>query len=158
MYDIIPMKPEHLDMVLEIEKQSYTMPWSKNDYITELIKTESIYFVAVENGAVIGYIGMWHIINEGHITTVAVSPQKRKSGVGAALLHKLTETAEQLEMVGLLLEVRVNNYAAQRLYLKNGFILERIRKNYYSDTGEDALILWKNLGTENNDRIEIYTT
>jgi ribosomal-protein-alanine N-acetyltransferase len=143
MFEIIPMNYGHLNAVCEIENKCYTQPWSRIQYEEELGKTNAFYYAAVEDGIVIGYTGMWHIINEGHITTLAVSPDKRKSGIGTVLLHELIGTAKKLEMLGLMLEVRINNYDAQRLYMKNGFVLERIRKNYYSDTGEDALVLWK---------------
>ena len=141
--DIIPMEARHLNAVLEIEIQSFTLPWSRQSYTEELTKTGAFYFVALENSRVIGYIGMWHVVNEAHITTFAVSPEKRKCGAGTALLNHLVETAAHLGTIGMMLEVRINNYDAQRLYFRKGFILERIRKNYYSDTNEDALVLWK---------------
>jgi ribosomal-protein-alanine N-acetyltransferase len=101
--------------------------------------------VALDGGKVIGYAGLWHVVNEGHITNVAVSPERRKEGVGETLLKRLIAYAESKEMIGLMLEVRVRNYDAQRISFTNGFELERIRKCYYSDTREDALVLWKKL-------------
>ncbi|MCL2703773.1 MAG: ribosomal protein S18-alanine N-acetyltransferase [Defluviitaleaceae bacterium] len=145
MLEIIPMEQHHLDAVYAVEKVSFAVPWSLQMLADDLAKPESVYYVALEDGEVVGYGGIWHVINEGHITNIAVAPHKRRRGIGAALLEKIISSAVMLEMVGIQLEVRVGNYDAQRLYMKNGFILERIRKNYYSDTGEDALVLWKRL-------------
>ncbi|MCL2406494.1 MAG: ribosomal protein S18-alanine N-acetyltransferase [Defluviitaleaceae bacterium] len=145
MLEIIPMSHAHLDAVCSIENECFTIPWSRQSFVDDLAKDNSSYFVAVINGEVAGYAGMWHIVNEGHITNVAVRPIYQNMGIGNALLCKIIDTAKTLEMVGILLEVRTGNYAAQKLYAKNGFILERIRKNYYAETGEDALIMWKEL-------------
>lgn len=147
MIKIIPMEISHLDEVYEIELASFSVPWTKNALLKEIIDNNlAVYFVAVDDdGKVAGYAGLWHVVTEGHITNIAVRPDKRRQGVGAMLLEKLIDTAYEREMIGMTLEVRVNNYDAQRLYSKNGFKLERIRKNYYSDTHEDAIVMWKDL-------------
>ena len=88
---------------------------------------------------------MWHVVNEGHIINVAVKEEKRRKGVGALLIKKLIEIALEKEMIGLTLEVRISNTAGQRLYHKFGFKAEGIRRKYYADTGEDAIIMWKYL-------------
>ena len=149
MFKIIPLNPSHLDAVCEIETASFSAPWSRETLEEDIKKPYSLYFVALENERVLGYAGMWHIVGEGHITNIAVKPEERRRGVGEALVDALIDEAVRREIEELILEVRVHNYNAQRLYLRKGFILERIRKNYYSDTGEDALILRKDLG-ENN--------
>ncbi len=144
MVKIEKMQPEHIDGVHEIELDSFSIPWSKHEFRSELEKEKlAIYYVAIVDGKPVGYAGMWHVVTEGHITNIAVSPGFRRKGVGAALLERLIETAKEKEMLGITLEVRMNNEAAQKLYTKYGFKHEGIRKGYYSDTGEDALIMWK---------------
>jgi len=147
MFEIVPLKLQHLDEMYEIEKLCFSVPWTKDQLKNDIKKPESVYFAALENGRLTGYAGMWHVVNEGHITNIAVEPAHRRRGIGAALLDAIIAEAHKRGMIGLLLEVRVGNYAAQGLYLKNGFELERIRTNYYSDTGENAYVLWKTLET-----------
>jgi ribosomal-protein-alanine N-acetyltransferase len=86
---------------------------------------------------------MWRVVNEGHITNIAVAAKERRRGVGTLLLLNLTAKAREMNMFGLTLEVRIGNEQAQRLYTKFGFKPEGLRKNYYSDTKEDAVIMWK---------------
>jgi ribosomal-protein-alanine N-acetyltransferase len=90
-------------------------------------------------------MGMWHVVNEGHITNVAVAPAHRNKHIASALLDAAIAEAEKLEMLGLTLEVRKSNTPALSLYKKFGFKLEGIRKEYYEDNREDALIMWKYL-------------
>jgi len=147
MLTIEPMTMEHLDAVYAIETDSFSVPWTYESLRDEILKNKmAYYFVAVEGGVVIGYAGMWHVINEGHITNIAVQEEHRGKGIGAALVNRLIAFAVEKEMIGLTLEVRFGNAAAQRLYFKHGFTIEGTRKNYYVDTKEDALIMWKNLG------------
>lgn len=145
MIKVVPMESVHLDAAYEIEAVSFSVPWSKKTFVDDVNRPYALYFAAVEGDTVVGYAGMWHIVGDGHITNIAVAPDKRGRGIGAQLLQALVSAAAELDMAGLTLEVRVNNYTAQGLYLKNGFTLQRIRKNYYSDTNEDALVLWKAL-------------
>ena len=144
MIEIKPMENSHIEDVLFVETSCFLIPWTKNDFIREINENKmAIYRVALCDGKVVGYAGMWHVINEGHITNVAVLEQYRKLGVGAALLQALIDAALEREMIGITLEVRINNYPAQKLYLKYGFRPEGLRKKYYVDTGEDAVIMWK---------------
>ena len=149
MIKICDMEAEHLDGVYAIELNSFSIPWSKDELRKELSNKHAVYKVAKireANGPVntlAGYIGMWHIVNEGHITNLAVDEPYRRMGVGSLLLEALIDLAVEQEMIGLTLEVRMANAAAQRLYTKYGFKPEGIRKNYYSDTKEDAVIMWK---------------
>jgi ribosomal-protein-alanine N-acetyltransferase len=146
MIHILSMKHKHLDQVMQIETVSFAIPWTKRDFERELRDNpHAIYFVAQENGETIGYAGMWHVVNEGHITNVAVKPEKRRQGVGDRLLDALEAAAVERHMMGLTLEVRIFNTTAQKLYAKHGFRMEGFRKNYYADTGEDAIIMWKYL-------------
>jgi ribosomal-protein-alanine N-acetyltransferase len=147
MFKVIPMTEEHLDEAYEIERESFSVPWSKQAFRDDLKKNaHSMNFVAVdERGVIAGYAMMWHVVNEGHINNIAVAERYRRMGVGTLLMEKLVETARLNEMIGLTLEVRVGNREAMGLYHKYGFKVEGLRKNYYSDTKEDAAILWKHM-------------
>ncbi len=144
MINIIYMNLEHIDEVSELEQMCFYTPWTKKDFIKEISENKlAIYIVAIDNKKVVGYAGMWHIVDEGHITNIAVMPQYQHCGVGSELIKKLIDIAVAKKMVGLTLEVRIGNLSAQKLYTKFGFRPEGIRKRYYSDTGEDAIIMWK---------------
>jgi [ribosomal protein S18]-alanine N-acetyltransferase len=132
--------------VYDIENSTFNTPWSKNS-ITKEIKENKLayYFVAILDDAIVGYCGLWHVITEGHITNIAVKKEFQRMGVGNALVLKLIDLSLEKEMIGLTLEVRMNNKNAFNLYKKHGFIIEGIRKNYYSDTKEDAIVMWKYL-------------
>ena len=144
MLEILPMKEEHIDAVLHIEESCFAIPWTKADFEREMTQNQfAIYRIAVLDGKIVGYAGMWHIVTEGHITNVAVLPEYRRQGIGNALIEEMIVIAEQKEMIGMTLEVRISNIAAQKLYAKYGFRPEGFRKNYYQDTKEDAIIMWK---------------
>jgi ribosomal-protein-alanine N-acetyltransferase len=144
MISIVPMAEDHLDGVFEVEKSSFSIPWTYESLRDEIKKNSNAHYFAAVDGSnkVLGYCGLWHIVNEGHITNVAVAPEYRRKGIGAKLVQKLIGLAHEKKMIGLTLEVRVNNAAAQGLYFKHGFKVEGIRKGYYSDTKEDAVIMW----------------
>ncbi len=137
------LKNEHIDDVMVIEEDSFSIPWTKDMLIDDLKNPMSIYLCASVDGVVCGYAGMWHIVNEGHITNIAVKREYRNRGIGRELLKSLFIIAEEREMIGLSLEVRISNITAQRLYTSLGFKPEGIRKGYYNDTKEDAIIMWK---------------
>ena len=145
MIEIIPMTEEHIDSVVYIEETCFHIPWTKSDFERELRENKmAIYYVAVdENKKVAGYAGMWHVITEGHITNVAVLPEYRGQHIGDMLMDELEKKALELEMIGITLEVRISNYGAQKLYTKHGYKPEGFRKKYYTDTNEDAVIMWK---------------
>ena len=146
MITIEPMTIDHLDAVFEIETNSFSVPWTYESLRDEVVKNKTAYyFIAADNGTVVGYAGIWHVVNEGHITNIAVAEDCRNQGIGTALVKRLISFAYEKEMIGLTLEVRFNNAAAQRLYFKHGFITSGLRKGYYADTKEDALIMWKDL-------------
>ena len=143
---ITNMAIEHLNAVHEIEISSFAIPWSKNELRKDITENKhAVYKVAILEGQVAGYAGLWHIVNEGQITNIAVSLPYRQMGVASSLLGALIDVACEREMIGLTLEVRESNIAAKKLYKKYGFLPEGNRKNYYADTGEDAVIMWKYL-------------
>lgn len=138
------MNIKDVDEAYEIEKSSFITPWSKKEFENEITQNKmAIYVVALIGDEIVGYGGMWHVITEGHITNVAIKENYRKMGVGDLIVKHLIKIATEKEMIGLTLEVRVGNESAKKLYYKNGFVEEGIRKNYYEDTNEDAIIMWK---------------
>jgi len=144
MTTVTKMTDAHIDAVYAIEERAFSSPWSRESFVEELTRKNAYYFVALdEENQVMGYAGLWHIINEGHINNIAVDENYRKRGVGAALMDAFFALAETLALIGLTLEVRVGNRAAMALYHKYGFKVEGYRKNYYSDPTEDAVIMWK---------------
>lgn len=144
MTEILKMTYEDVSDVWKIEEESFTVPWTKEDFEREMKENKmAVYFVARINNEAAGYAGMWHVINEGHITNVAVAERFRGKGIGKLLMEALFKEADEREMIGITLEVGVNNHIAQKLYNGLGFKEEGRRKNYYEKTNEDALIMWK---------------
>ena len=138
-----PMVMTDVDGVMAVEHDSFLTPWSRSAFEEELAQNRlARYIVAEENGAIVGYAGTWLVINEAHVTDVAVSSQRRREGIGRLLMQNLMELARENEMESMTLEVRVSNAAARHLYQQLGFVEAGIRKNYYTETKEDALILW----------------
>lgn len=138
-----PMVMTDVDGVMAVEHDSFLTPWSRSAFEEELAQNRlARYIVAEENGAIVGYAGTWLVINEAHVTNVAVSSQRRREGIGRLLMQNLMELARENEMESMTLEVRVSNAAARHLYQQLGFVEAGIRKNYYTETKEDALILW----------------
>lgn len=143
--EIVKMTTEHIDGILVVENLSFKIPWSKNAFIEEVTGNKfARYFTALMGTNIIGYAGMWKVFDEGHITNVAVHPEFRGSGIGSMLVAKLIEIAAREEILSMTLEVRKSNLEAQSLYEKFGFKIEGVRKSYYADNGEDAIIMWKN--------------
>lgn len=142
--EIKKMKKGHLDGVMVVENLSFKIPWSRVSFMEELTTNDlAIYFVAISDGQVIGYGGLWQILDEGHITNIAVHPEFRRCGAASKIMDKILDICDENGIKSLTLEVRKNNFAAQKLYGKYGFKIEGMRKGYYTDTGEDALIMWK---------------
>lgn len=138
------MSAAHLDQVLEIEKVSFPTPWSRDSFMGEIQQNDfALYIVAVYDGAVIGYGGMWLIFNEAHITNVAVRPDLRGKNIGKALMLEIIRQAVLRGADSMTLEVRPSNKTARRLYQGLGFKERGVRKHYYVDTNEDAIIMWK---------------
>ena len=142
--NISHMKIEDIEDILIVENLCFTVPWSKESFTQELLNRELTRYVCarVENRA-IAYAGMWKICDEGHITNVAVHPEYQKKGIGGKLICHLINIAQKEKIKKMTLEVRKSNTAAQKLYLKYGFEIKRVRKGYYSDNKEDAIIMWR---------------
>jgi [ribosomal protein S18]-alanine N-acetyltransferase len=140
------MKEEDLNKIIEIEKKSFATPWTYDAFYNELYSNQFAHYVVAEvDEKIIGYCGLWVIIDEGHITNIAVLPDFRGIGLGEKLLTAVMETAKNLGAETLTLEVRVSNHVAKGLYRKLGFQDGGIRKSYYTDNFEDALVMWVNL-------------
>ena len=139
------MTVEDVDGVFEVEKSCFEDYWSKNSFLDELKNPNARYLVAETDGKIVGYIGIWLIIDEGHITNVAVHKDYRGRKIGNELMKKMTELCKGNYIKAMTLEVRKSNDVAQNLYKKYGFKLAGIRKEYYSDNKEDAMIMWNQL-------------
>lgn len=141
---IRPMTLEDIDGVMAVEMDAFQTPWSRSAFEEELTQNRlARYLVAEADGAILGYAGTWLVINEAHVTNVAVSSQRRREGIGRLLMEHLMDLAVQNGSGSMTLEVRVSNEAARNLYRQLGFVEAGLRKNYYSETKEDALILWR---------------
>ena len=135
------MTAAHLDGVCAIENACFAHPWSRQSIEAELDNENSLFYVAVEDGQVIGYIGMSFVLDEGYIYNVAVKADCRKNGVGSALIQTLVTHCRKNNFAFLTLEVRESNAPARSLYEKFGFIKVGERKNYYSDPTENAILM-----------------
>ncbi|KRQ87701.1 Mycothiol acetyltransferase [Caloramator mitchellensis] len=134
----------NIDDVVKIEYLSFNTPWTYEAFISELTRNKvAKYRVLLKNERVIGYYGLWLLYGEGHITNIAIHPEFRGIGLGKMLLDDILSVSRENKMHALTLEVRVSNHIAIKLYKKYGFIEVARRKGYYSDTGEDAIIMWK---------------
>lgn len=133
-----------LDAIERIEKASYPTPWSRSMFASELAKPSSLSIAAVTpDEGLIGYLVLSRYVDAWHVMNVAVAPSHRRLGVASAMLEHLFEVTRGDEQRGYTLEVRVSNVPAVRLYERLGFVARGIRRGYYTDNREDALIMWK---------------
>ena len=138
------LQASDVDALHMLEQQCFAVPWSRQSLWEDVVENPcAIYAGAFLDNQLVGYAGIWHILDEGHITNVAVSPRCRRQGVGRALMQTLLQWMEQRQVYNITLEVRPSNQAALALYHAFGFAEQGRRKHYYPDTGEDALILWR---------------
>jgi ribosomal-protein-alanine N-acetyltransferase len=137
------MRRRHLRGVMAIERQVYPRPWSPNLFVAEMSESANrCYLVARIERVVVGYAGMICYGEEAHITNVAVDPLQHRHKIGTRLFHDLMVNAIEMGAEAVSLEVRVSNWGAQRLYSRYGFRPVGVRKNYYQELQEDALIMW----------------
>lgn len=136
------MRSADLEEVLAIERASFSMPWSRGAFLYELEQNRvSRCYVVREDSRLIGYICLWEVADELHITNIAVHPGLRRRGVGRALLSAVLDDARQRTLRLVVLEVRPSNVEALGLYESFGFRVVGRRRGYYYDTGEDALVM-----------------
>jgi ribosomal-protein-alanine N-acetyltransferase len=140
---IAPMRMDDLARVIEIEQASFPTPWPRDAYTHELRENRlACYLVARLMHQIVGYTGMWIILDEAHVTTIAVAPEHRRRRIGERLLVALLEEAMRRGARWVTLEVRKSNAGAQALYRKYGFKEIGVRRGYYSDNREDAIVMW----------------
>ena len=142
LVEMRPMQPEDMSRVMEIERECFPIPWSESAYLTELSNKSAYYIVATVDSRIVGYAGMWIIMDEAHITTLGVTHESRRLKIGEQLLVNLLEEAIRRRAGRATLEVRQSNTAAQALYRKYNFAPAAIRRAYYTDNKESAVVMW----------------
>lgn len=144
--DLIVRMAEESDIrpMAEMDILCFSAPWSEESFRKEITENRlALYIVAEISGRMVGYAGLWSIVDEGHITNVAVHPDFRRKGIGEALITVLLNHTLENGILSHTLEVRASNDPAISLYSKFGFKPAGLRKNYYEDKGEDAIIMWR---------------
>jgi [ribosomal protein S18]-alanine N-acetyltransferase len=140
------MNLNDIETVVDIERESFTAPWSEEAFRNELTQNLFAKYMIMElEDQIVGYGGMWLIIDEAHVTNIAIREKYRGMGYGKLLLREMMKTAHWMGAERMTLEVRVSNERAQSLYRKMGFYPSGVRPAYYSDNLEDALIMWADL-------------
>lgn len=135
------MQAADVEAVSLIEAAVFSQPWSRQGFLEALELKNTIFLVAEENKKILGYAGMYVSLDEGEITNVAVAPEARRRGVGQSLIEKMKKEAAEKNIAEIILEVRVSNNSALRLYQRNGFVNSGIRKGFYDFPKEDAYIM-----------------
>jgi ribosomal-protein-alanine N-acetyltransferase len=150
MMDVVKIRSmtvEDIPQVLEIESLCFTVPWSREAFEMEIEKNKfARYIVAEVDGRITGYGGMWFIIDEAHVTNIAVHPEYRGKGYGNLIVDAMVKIADAQGIYQMTLEVRASNHVAQNLYGKFGFESCGVRPKYYADNDEDAVIMWRTGG------------
>lgn len=141
-FKVILASKNHINDMVKISEESLSIPWSFQSFEEEFRNKFSRYVVALHDDKVIGFGGVWIIVGEGNITNIAVSPEYRGNGIGSAIVKDLIRLCNKENGTAMTLEVRSSNINAQNLYKKFGFKVEGIRKGYYANNKEDALIMW----------------
>lgn len=148
------MRMEDIPFICEIEQEAFTTPWTKGAFENELTNNQFAHYMIMDiDGEVAGYGGMWLIMEEAHVTNVAVRDTYRGRKLGERLLQELMKTAAFLGAIRMTLEVRASNYVAQNLYEKVGFRSVGVRRGYYTDNREDAVIMWADLPKRRKDSL-----
>jgi [ribosomal protein S18]-alanine N-acetyltransferase len=141
--DIRTLMVKHLNAIEEIERSSYTTPWSRSMFAGELAKPASLCLGAFEGEDLVGYLIISRYVDAWHVMNIAVRPEFRRRGIATALLERLFELTSDGSKRGYTLEVRVSNLGAVKLYERLGFSARGTRRGYYTDNREDALIMWR---------------
>lgn len=137
------MRAADVPFISRLEEETFSMPWSAASFLQMIEKEDTAYFVAEEDGRLLGGCGLLLIAGEGNITNVVVAPEVRRRGVATGLLTYLLAEGDRAGLTAYTLEVRVSNAAAIHLYEKLGFVSEGIRPGFYEKPAEDAMIMWK---------------
>ncbi|MGG5462809.1 ribosomal protein S18-alanine N-acetyltransferase [Clostridium sp. B9] len=142
-YKIELMDSSHVEGVFEVSKLSLSEAWNLDSIEKELSNKLAKYLVALDGDKVIGFVGIWIVFDEGDITNIAIHPDYRKQGIGDLLMTNLISICKENNINSLTLEVRESNIPAQNLYKKHSFKEEGIRKNFYDNPKENAIIMWR---------------
>lgn len=137
------MTAEDVPFISRLEEETFSMPWSVDSFLEMISKEDARYYVAEEDGRLLGGCGVLMIAGEGNITNVAIAPEARNRGIGTALLRHLMAEGDREGLTAYTLEVRVSNAAAIHVYEKLGFVSAGVRPGFYEKPVEDALIFWK---------------
>lgn len=135
------MLVEDLEQVMEIEQDLFSVPWTREGFFTFLTRENALFLVVEEKGKILGYCGLLMVLDEGDITNVAVKRDRQQEGIGNFLMESLIRLAADLGVTTIHLEVRAGNERAIRLYERVGFVRDGIRKKYYTDPTEDAVLM-----------------
>ena len=138
--NIIDVREEHIAPIEELEKQCFSVPWTAEQLRTQL-KEGHIFLAAEREGEILGYVGLAHVLDEGYISNIAVAESARRQGIAAALLTELERRCREKELSFMTLEVRAGNAPAIALYEKRGFERVGLRKKYYKNPTEDAILM-----------------
>lgn len=141
MIGVRAMRAEDVDAVEQLEQEIFSQPWSREGFLEAIRLENTVFLVAEEAGQILGYIGMYFSVDEGEITNVAVDAGARRRGVGNRMLVQMIQEAQKRAVRKIVLEVRVSNQSAIRLYERNGFRTLGIRKGFYELPKEDAYIM-----------------
>lgn len=141
---LVPLAEEHIDAIMKIEEASNASPWSRKSFEQEISHGPSEFVVARVDGEVAGYAGAWIVADECHVTTIAVHSDHRRKGLGRKLMEELLLRSRERGALCATLEVRAGNTAAIEMYKDLGFVPAGLRKAYYPNDREDALIMWLN--------------
>ena len=143
------MTEEDLPQILEIERENFAVPWSERSFRDMLARPETVFLVAEESPEILaGYAGALTVWEQGDVTNIAVRDERKRQGIGAMLLEELLAEARERGVTEMFLEVREHNEPAKHLYRSHAFVPVGIRKGYYSDTKEDAIVMKRNLSEE----------
>lgn len=143
MYKVVTLTEEYIDSLVKLEQKCFDEPWTKGMFLGDIKNENTVYFAAIENDEVIAYAGMWITVDEGQITNVAVHPNYRRHGIAKYLLSCLYDVCRKNKLVFITLEVRESNISAVSLYKNEGFKTVGLRKNYYKNPTENAILMTK---------------
>lgn len=140
------MELSDVDAVYALEMKCFTTPWSRESFVQELTTNKLAKYMVLElDGTIVAYGGLWLIVDEAHITNIAVDPDRRRLGLGKKLVQGMIDEVIKMNMTDVTLEVRDSNLAARELYAGFGFKDAGRRPNYYQEPKEDAIIMWLKL-------------
>lgn len=141
MIQIHEMQFDDLEQVVEIERQNFSVPWTENGFFSFLIRNDTLFLVAKEEEQVLGYMGIMMVLDEGEITNVSVTEKSRRKGVGRLLVQTMLDRMRAAGIQTIHLEVRKSNAPAIALYETFDFVQDGVRKNYYEEPTEDAILM-----------------